>query len=634
MCGIVGYIGKEEALGYLIDSLRVLEYRGYDSAGVALLDNQKRIQIKKSKGKLGNLINLTDNATDLHGSVGIGHTRWATQGIPSDINAHPHSNTDTSVVIVHNGIINNYLELKEDLIKNYKIAFTSETDSEIVAHLIGVFQNQGLSLKDSLIKTIERLKGSYALAIICKQEPDKIFLACNEAPLIIGIGNNQDLFCASDSSALLQYTNKIIRLKDLELAELGRNGEYKLYDLHSKEIKNPEIQILTGDPLLLDKAGFKHYLLKEIHEQPSIIRKLLSSHLDEDLNIQFPEVDSQILKDIDRIIILGCGTAYYAGMVGKILLETLSHIPTEIEFSSELLARPVLANEKTLLIAISQSGETADTLLAVKSAIQKGARILAVTNRPESSLASLAKKSTVLIQAGVEVSVAATKSFTSQMFCLYLLAIKLAELRSDKKLSAANKEELNWIKGELRYIPQIMEQALSRAEIYRSKILPFAGRHAFIFLGRGVNYPIALEGALKLKEITYMQATGYAAGEMKHGPIATIDENIPTLSILLPGPTYHKTLHNCIEAKTRGAPSLGIVADGDNEAIRELDVIFPVPQMPSSGEIKALGHKQFEDILSPFISVIPLQLIAYYLAEYMGKDVDQPRNLAKSVTVE
>jgi glutamine---fructose-6-phosphate transaminase (isomerizing) len=614
MCGIVGYIGKEDALDFLIQSLRILEYRGYDSSGVAVMSPNQGIQIIKAKGKLSNLIKLTET-NQLKGSVGIGHTRWATQGVPSDINAHPHSSSDDGVAIVHNGIISNYLQLKEELETQNKIKFTSETDSEVVAHVLSVALSEGLSLKQAMQRLLEKIKGSYALSVISKKEADKILLACHDAPLVIGVGKNNDLFCASDSSALLQYTDQIIRLKDNQIAELSLDGKINIFDTKSKSEVSPQIQTLKLDPVLLDKAGFKHFLMKEIHEQPNILRKLLVKHLD---------------AEIQRIIVIGCGTAFYAGSIGKIVLEYLSGIPTEIEFASELSSRPILADKNTLIIAISQSGETADTLIAVKAALAKGAKLLAITNRPESSLANLAEQSTILLEAGIEVSVAATKSFTAQVMCMYLFALYFAEnLTKNPNRQAASTQQLEWIKQELRYIPQAVEQVLAREESYREKILPYANKSAFIFLGRGLNYPIALEGALKLKELTYVQATAYASGEMKHGPIAIIDENLPTVSILPPGPTYHKALHNLVEAKTRGAASIAILADGDTEASKEAQVVLSIPNLPFSDEFP-----QLQDFLSPFLTVIPLQLIAYYLAEYLGKDVDQPRNLAKSVTVE
>jgi glucosamine--fructose-6-phosphate aminotransferase (isomerizing) len=624
MCGIVGYIGKNDALGYLLNSLKVLEYRGYDSSGVAIYaPKEKKIKIVKSKGKLNNLIKLTDD-TPLHGTLGIGHTRWATQGIPSDINAHPHVNGNSSVAIVHNGIISNYLEIKEDLIKNHRVEFTSDTDSEVIAHLVGAALDEGATLREAMMQLIKRLKGSYAISVIYKNEPDKIMLACNEAPIVIGIGKQGELFCASDSAALLQYTDKIVRLKDSQIAELSSDGEFYIIDSKTGAIVTPIVQTLTCDPVLMEKGGFKHFLLKEINEQPAIIRKLINHHLSAELDINFKLFSKEQLLKFERIMILGCGTAFYAGMTGKILLETLAKIPCDIEFSSEAISRPILADEKTLVIAISQSGETADTLLAVKSALAQGAKLLAVTNRPESSLAALAEGMNIFTQAGIEVSVAATKSFTAQIVCLYLFAFYLAEIKG-----TVSKDKLKWMKQEIRYVPTMMEQVIARSASYREKILPYANKKAFIFLGRGLNYPIALEGALKLKELTYIQSTGYASGEMKHGPIATIDQEVPTLSIISPGALYHKTLHNAIETKTRGAPSIAIVTDSDKETEKELDVLFRVPDMPFSDE-----YPESTDLFSPFVSVIPLQLIAYYLAEYLGKDVDQPRNLAKSVTVE
>ncbi|MDX1918297.1 MAG: glutamine--fructose-6-phosphate transaminase (isomerizing) [Candidatus Caenarcaniphilales bacterium] len=622
MCGIVGYIGDNQALDFLLDSLKILEYRGYDSSGVAVYDPEKGIKIKKAKGKLSNLVNLTADK-GLRGSLGIGHTRWATQGVPSDLNAHPHSNGDCTVAIVHNGIINNYFELKRELIERHQIEFSSETDSEMIAHLVWIELEAGVPLREAVQKVSTRLVGSYALCVISKHEPDRILLSCHEAPLVIGKGADGALFCASDSMALMPYTNEIIRLKDKHIAELRQDGSFQIFDEKGKLI-DPHVQVLTTDAKSLDRGGYKHYLLKEIHEQPNIIRQLLEHHCDSELNLSFPSLRSDLLSDINRVLILGCGTAYYAGMVGRFLLESLAQIHTECEFSSELLARPVLADQNTLVIAISQSGETADTLLAVKAALSKGARLLAITNRPDSTLASLAEEGLIYTQAGIEVSVAATKSFSAQLLIMYLLALRFAE--QNQTLTV---EKLTWIKRELRFIPQIMEQVLARAESYKTKILPFASKKAFIFLGRGLSYPIALEGALKLKEITYIQSTGYAAGEMKHGPIATIDEEVPTLSILLPGQTFHKTLHNALEAKTRGAPSLGIVVDDDQEATGQLDVTFPVPNLPFSSEFP-----EYQDLFTPFVAVIPLQLIAYHMAEHLGKDVDQPRNLAKSVTVE
>ncbi|HEY9885788.1 MAG TPA: glutamine--fructose-6-phosphate transaminase (isomerizing) [Vampirovibrionales bacterium] len=622
MCGIVGYIGKKDALGFLLDSLSVLEYRGYDSTGIAIADSTNTIKVLKAQGKLKNLIELSQSQ-DMRGGIGIGHTRWATQGMPSDLNAHPHTNSSCSIALVHNGIVSNYSELKKEL-RNIK--FSSETDSEVIAHLIGGFVDQGLSLKEATIKSTNKMKGSYALSIISKKQNSndagKILLTCKEAPLIIGIGKDKELYCASDTAALIKYTNQFIRLKDRQIAELHEDGNVLIFeaDEPNKAIK-PDIQTLNLDPILLDKAGYKHYLLKEIFEQPNIVRQLLKDYLNDNLEIEFPLLKKESLINIDKITIIGCGTAFYAGMVGKFLLEAIAKVPCEIELASEVLTKPPLVNEKTLVIAISQSGETADTLLAAKMAVKQKAQILALTNKPESSLASLAN-SVIYLNAGVEVSVAATKSFSAQMLCLYLLTVLIAEVKNSNT-------SLVTIKKALRSLPVVMEQTLERSEVYREKILPYAHKKGFIYLGRGINHPIALEGALKLKELTYIHATGYAAGEMKHGPIATIDEEVPTLSLILKGISYHKTLHNMIEAQTRGAPALAVVEDGDEEASEHADVCFYIPKYS-----EILEPDYLQDVLSPFISVLPLQLISYHMAEYLGKDVDQPRNLAKSVTVE
>ena len=411
-------------------------------------------------------------------------------------------------------------------------------------------------------------------------------------------------------------TGIIARVNNLEIAELKIGGSYQIYDQNNQIILNPKIQVLPNQSFLLDKLGYKHFLLKEIHEQPGIIREILNSYLNEEDQIYFPHLKKELLTEVKRITILGCGSAYYAGLVGKFIFEELSGLPTEICFSSEFTAREKVINQDTLVIAVSQSGETADTLLAVRQALEKNARLLALTNRAESTLAALAEENTLLIKAGIEVSVAATKSFTAQITCLYLLAIYLAEKQENNST-----EKLKELKIKLKTVPHWLDQILGRGKDYRKTIIDYCHKKAFVFLGRGINYPIALEAALKLKEITYIQATGYASGEMKHGPIATIDQEVPTLSILTQKQNQHKVLHNAIEAKTRGAPSLGLLSDEDWVLASEFEKVLYVPSIHC-------------DLLTPFVSVLPLQLIAYYLAEYLGKDVDQPRNLAKSVTVE
>lgn len=633
MCGIVGYIGhKNTASEILLNSLQILEYRGYDSAGIAVMQDNNLTAVK-TEGKLINLKNKVSETT-LTGNVGIGHTRWATHGQPSDANAHPHTSNNKKITIVHNGIINNYLELKELLISKYNIQFHSETDTEVIANLLAVRQEELGGILPAVRQVIKELDGSYALCVMTPDVSDQVILVSKSAPLVIGFDTeHQELYCASDSAALLPYTKRIIRLKDYEIAVLTYHQQSQQVNLDLFQAQSTElhdyhslIQTLTGDTQVLDKQGYKHYLLKEIHEQPAILRKLYSYHFDNNNNLRFPDLDSSILQGINKILVVGCGTAYYAGLIGKFLIETLAKIPVEIELASELLARPnLLIDNKTLLIAVSQSGETADTLMAVEKAQAAGAKILAINNRPDSTLANIAKNSCIFTQAGIEVSVAATKSLTAQIFCLFILAIHLSELNS-----AYDQESLDWLKSELHYQPHIIEQVLPRAEEFKKAIIPYASKKAFIFLGRGVGYALALEGALKLKELTYVQATGYAAGEMKHGPIATLDAEIVTVSMLLESPTYHKTLHNMLEAKTRGSQNIGIILDGDKEAEYELCSKMYLPKYYKQD----INNNLLKELLSPFVSLLPLQFMAYYLAEYMGKDVDQPRNLAKSVTVE
>lgn len=629
MCGIVGYIGNKQASEVLLNSLSVLEYRGYDSAGIAVVNGQ--VNVAKSQGKLINLKNIIKE-TPLDGSLGIGHTRWATHGVPSQINAHPHTSQNKRITLVHNGIISNYLELKSRLIREKNLELQSETDTEIIANLLEYYlEIENLEILPAISKLTQELQGNYALCIIDQTRPSEIFLTNDQAPLIIGLGDGE-VFCASDSSALLEYTDRIVRLKDKQIVHLEQDGKYTIYnnsqpgELDTSDIdSNPTIRITENTSEVLNKNGFRHFLMKEIHEQPDILRKLYSYHYDGD-NIVFPDLDTNIFTGINKILITGCGTAYHAGMIGKYLLETLAKIPAEIEFASELLSKPeLLVDENTLVIAMSQSGETADTLMAVRKALAKGAKLIAVNNRPDSTLVQLAENASIFTQAGIEVSVAATKSFMAQMFCLYTLAIYLAEQRD-----SYNRDELNWLKEQLHYQPSVIEQMLTRQEKYQQAILPYAKHEAFIFLGRGVNYTIALEGALKLKEITYVQATGYASGEMKHGPIATLDQDVPTIGILLPGITHEKTLHNMLEAKTRGSANIAVVLDGDTLSHSEMDTVLEVPLNFNKQAPTAL----VQELINPFAGVVPLQLISYYLAEYLGKDVDQPRNLAKSVTVE
>ena len=619
MCGIIGYIGNKEIVPVLLEGLHSLEYRGYDSTGIAL-HKGSRLDIIKSVGKLSNLKNvLQSNGHSTNGnsgkvSCGIGHTRWATHGEPSDINAHPHFDYDERVAVVHNGIIRNYQEVRDRLIK-LGIKFISQTDSEVIVQLISENLKTSASTLDAICKSVNELEGSYALAILFKDEPDKIYAVRKESPLVVGIGKDEN-YLASDSSTLSQFVDKIIRLGDNEIAELKKDTVV-FSDFRGEKIKK-STQVITKSKDFLDKRGFKHYLVKEIHEQPEIISNLLNEYLpsvQSKVKFDFLKIDKAFFDNVDRILILACGSAYHAGMVGKCILEDLISIPVEVQLASEFLNQKPLLTKRSLVIGISQSGETADTLSAIKRAINTGATFLGVTNKSDSALADLAKDNLLISKAGTEISVAATKTFTAQLITLYLLAIYISEVTGKK-----DENSLNLLKQELRSIPQLIDQTLTRAEYYQEQIVQYSAKRDFVFIGRGINYPIALEAALKLKELSYIHASGYASGEMKHGPIAVLDPNVPVVSIVMPGESYERILQNSLEAKSRNAPMIAVAVDGDKKTEGIFDTVLHVPVI--------------NEILSPFLTVIPMQFLAYYIADHLGRDVDQPRNLAKSVTVE
>jgi len=619
MCGIIGYIGSKEVIPILLEGLHSLEYRGYDSTGIAL-HKGKRLSIIKSAGKLSNLEEIlqtngnSQNGSNGYSHCGIGHTRWATHGEPSHVNAHPHFDHDGKVAVVHNGIIRNYQEVRERLIKS-GAKFISETDTEVTVQLISNNLATSPSILSAICKSVNELEGSYALAILFKDEPEKIYAVRKESPLVIGIGENEN-YLASDSSTLSRFVDKVIRLGDNEIVELSK-GKAEFYTFKEEKIKKtPQAISRTQD--FLDKRGFKHYLAKEIHEQPEIISNLLTEHLPSSQSkVQFNKLNlsKDFLQNMDRILILACGTANHAGLIGKYILEELVSIPTEVQLASEFLNLKPLLTKKSLVIGISQSGETADTLSAVKKAISTGATFLGITNRPDSALADLAKNNLIISKAGLEVSVAATKTFTSQLIILYLLSIYISEITGSK-----DAKNLNLIKQELRLIPQLMDQTLTRAEYYQEQIIQYVSKHDFVFIGRGINYPIALEAALKLKELSYIHASGYAAGEMKHGPIAVLDPNVPVVSVAVPGSSYERILQNSLEAKSRNAPMIGVAVDGDKRVESIFDTVLHIPLV--------------SEFISPFLTIIPLQFLAYYIADHLGCNVDQPRNLAKSVTVE
>lgn len=623
MCGIVAYIGKQAATEVLLQGLSSLEYRGYDSAGIALVAGND-LSIIKSSGKVANLrtsISSQENQPTAsvatlvkQASCGIGHTRWATHGAANDINAHPHPSADKSIALVHNGIIKNHYQIKEQLMRE-GVEFISDTDTEVIVQLFSKYRKQGNDDLIALNKTIKDLDGSYAIAIVSKNSQE-ILLAKNQSPLVIGLGDGEN-FVASDSSTVLQFTNKIVKLKDKQCACIQANT-FTVYDYDCKPV-TVEPQTLTRSISIFDKGPYKHFLLKEIYEQTSVIATMLGQSLSnptapiqgfEQLNINF--------KDIKRIVFVACGSAYHAALLGKYLIETWGRIKTEVIVASEFNSIPPLLDSSDLVIGVSQSGETADTLSAINHAQEAGAKVMAITNKIDSALYDLCLPNTYVTPAGMEVSVASTKAFTSQVMALYLLAIKIAE---SKQLF-----DLQEIKKELHTLPLIIDQTLERADEYKEQLLKYSAYRDFIFLSRGVNYPIALEGALKLKELSYIHATGYPSGEMKHGPIAILDQNVPVLSIAINGPSeleqtiYKKTLSNAQEAKARKSPALVVACDGNTDVENIFDEIIRIPNI--------------SQIFSPIIAVLPLQFLAYYIAEDLGKDVDQPRNLAKSVTVE
>ncbi|MBI3590287.1 MAG: glutamine--fructose-6-phosphate transaminase (isomerizing) [Candidatus Melainabacteria bacterium] len=622
MCGIVGYVGNKEIIPILLEGLHSLEYRGYDSSGIAIHDG-KVLSVLKSVGKLSKLEEILKNdagsvngknGKNEHVYCGIGHTRWATHGEPSDINAHPHFDSDEKIAVVHNGIIRNYQEVKDKLVKS-GIKFLTQTDTEVIVQLIAKYLKENNSVLSTICKTVSDLEGSYALAILFKEKPDKIYAVRKESPLVIGLGEKEN-YLASDSPTLSRFVDKIVRLGDNEIAEVTKE-KVEFFNTKGEKI-NKTVQKVIKSKDFLDKRGFKHYLEKEINEQSEVISNLLNEFLpSSDSKVKFDhlKLKPEFLKNIDRILILACGTAYHSGLIAKYVFENLTSIPTEVQFASEYLNIKPLLSEKSLVIGISQSGETADTLTAIKRAVSCGATLVGITNRADSALADLSKERLLISKAGLEVSVAATKTFTAQITMLYLLAIYISEI-----LGSTERNNLKPLKQELRLIPRLVDQTLTRAEYYQEQVLKYANKRDFVFIGRGINYPIALEAALKLKELSYIHASGYASGEMKHGPIAVLDPNVPVVSIIVPGETYDRVFQNSLEAKSRSAPMIAVTVDGDKKAESIFDTVLHVPPVT--------------EVMSPFLTVIPMQFLAYYIAEHLGRDVDQPRNLAKSVTVE
>jgi len=614
MCGIVGYIGNKTAVDILLEGLTSLEYRGYDSSGVALNIDGK-VQLFKAQGKLQNLRNIVEkNYSEISKStIGIGHIRWATHGVPSVANAHPHTCNCGRVAIVHNGIIENYKELRTKL-EAQGCTFRSQTDTETVAHLVASKFSETKDLTEAVRLATLEIEGAYALAVIHQDVKDTIVATRRNAPLVIGFGEGEN-YVASDIPALIQYTKRAMYLDDNQIVTLTPAGA-KVIDTEKNEIPL-KIETLPWEPVALSKMGYKHFMLKEIHEQPDIVRNVLSGKLktiDEPISLDEVTLDKTTLKDLNRIQIVACGTSLHAALVGKYIIEDFCGIPVEVEASSEYIYRKTITDKNTLVIGVSQSGETADTITAVRLAKKKGSHILIVTNRPDSTMAREAD-SLVPVNAGIEVSVAATKSYMAQLISFYLLAIYMAEVKG-----SVPKEEILELKHELILLPQKIDKVLNTKSDVQKIARKFSSFKDFIFVARGINFPTALEGALKLKEISYINATGYSAGELKHGPIAMLDDSMPVLAILMKGKVYEKILSNAEEAKARNARMIALT-DSDDHKLEELfEDVIRVPEI--------------SELLSPALGIVPLQLLAYYIAEFLGKDVDQPRNLAKSVTVE
>ncbi|MFQ5681690.1 MAG: glutamine--fructose-6-phosphate transaminase (isomerizing) [Candidatus Binatia bacterium] len=609
MCGIVGYIGGREAAPLILESLRKLEYRGYDSAGIAVLGND-HVAIRRCEGKLENLNQLMLQSP-INGKVGLGHTRWATHGRPSETNAHPHRAGE--VVVVHNGIIENYVELKERLVKK-GARFESETDTEVVAHLVNEKIQKGTDFLTAVQKSLKELRGSYALVFLYEKDPRRLIVAKNSTPIVIGSGEGE-CFVASDIPALLDHTRKVTFLEDGEMSVVQAEG-FRILDRKGATVRRPTKEILW-DTVAARKSGYRHFMLKEIHEQPRVLSDTFRGRIslrEGEVSLEGIPLKRSEIKQIRKIHLVACGTAWHAALVGKFMLEEIAQIPAEVDYGSEFRYRSPLIDSHSLLLLVSQSGETADTLAAVNMARRKKAKILSICNVVDSSLAR--KSDGVLYtHAGPEISVASTKAFSTQLTALYLLAIGLGRLSNRLKPTKAR-----GFLTDLLHLPHWVEEALKLESELKHLTRKLSRASDFLYVGRGINYPIALEGALKLKEISYIHAEGYPAGEMKHGPIALIEENMPVVVLLPKDRYFEKTLGNLKEVESRGG-EIVVLTDQANGPVEEAS--WRVLMLPKASYF-----------LTPIVLTIPLQLMAYYIAVHRGTDVDQPRNLAKSVTVE
>jgi len=624
MCGIVGYVGKKRVVPVIIEGLRRLEYRGYDSAGIAVAGNGDGLQLRRAEGKLRNLEEVI-RLKPLDGTYGIGHTRWATHGRPTEENAHPHRDCTGKIVVVHNGIVENYLSLKKKLIEEGH-KFSTETDTEVIAHLVERYlfktgNGHRPSLEEAVRKTVRELSGVFALAVISVDEPNKIVAARNGPPVVIGLGKDE-YFVASDVPAILYHTRDLFFLADGDLAVLTPAG-VELTDFHGHPISR-QVQHVTWDPIMAEKGGFKHFMLKEIFEQPRSVRDTTLGRISQDTGqifLEEMEISQKELQAAQKINIAACGTSWHAAQAGKFMIERLARVPVEVDYASEWRYRDPIVGPDTITMVISQSGETADTIAAQREAKAKGSKTLAICNVVGSMITREAA-GTIYTHAGPEIGVASTKAFTGQLTALYLFALYLAQVRG-----TTTAEEAKAAVHELTLIPGKLEHLLTHEEKCEELAKEYGRSQDFLFLGRGIHYPIALEGALKLKEISYIHAEGYPAGEMKHGPNALIDENLPVVIIATRDPKdqlsmirYEKTCSNLKEVKARSGQVIAIATEGDEEIKEAADHVIYVPAAP-------------EELL-PILEIVPLQLLAYHIAVRRGCDVDQPRNLAKSVTVE
>jgi len=620
MCGIVGYVGNKQVVPLIIDGLRKLEYRGYDSAGIAVVDDEHQLSLRRAEGKLRNLEEVI-RLKPLDGNYGIGHTRWATHGRPTEENAHPHRDQSGKVVVVHNGIIENYLTLKERLLEDGH-KFYTETDTEVVAHLIGAYiDKEGLSLELAVRKTVAELRGIFALSIISVDEPDTIIAVREGPPVVIGLGDGE-FFVASDIPPILAHTRDVFFLGDREIAVLTKDS-VRVTDFDGN-IVEPEQQRITWDPIMAEKGGFKHFMLKEIYEQPRAVRDTSQGRVSLDdgkVYLDQMDISDDDFRGLTSVKIAACGTSWHAGLAGKYMLENLARIPVDVDYASEFRYRDPVLSETDLIIVISQSGETADTIAAMREAKLSGCKILAICN-VEGSMITREADGTILTHAGPEIGVASTKAFTSQMVALYLFALHLGQIRGKIDETHAKK-----LAQDLAELPLKIEQLLNDADSIEELSKEFFRVQDFLYLGRGINFPVALEGALKLKEISYIHAEGYPAGEMKHGPNALIDEKLPVVIINTrekgnePSELrYEKTHSNIVEVKSRDGIIVSVLTEGDTMSSKVSNHVIEIPET--------------SDLLGPILSIVPLQLLSYHIAVRRGCDVDQPRNLAKSVTVE